>query len=171
MVSGRTAGLPGAERIVGLLANTLPVRTVVAPERPLIPWLQDLQTANAEMLRHEATPLAEIRSWSGLPGETPLFESLLSFENYPVDPALATWGGLALSDVETFQRTHYPLELVVMPGPATLTFAVLFDRDRLDEAGAARLAEDLKTLLAGFADVDIPERRLGEMPLLERTTP
>jgi amino acid adenylation domain-containing protein/non-ribosomal peptide synthase protein (TIGR01720 family) len=159
-VSGRPAELPGVEEMVGLFVNTLPVRVRVDLERLLAPWLQELQATNLELRRHEATPLVDVQSWSGLPGGTPLFESLLAFENYPVDPSLTGSGGsLALEAIETFERTNYPLELLIVPS-RVLALAVTCDRDRVAGAAAARLVEHLLALLAAFAAG--PERRLGE---------
>ena len=41
-VSGRPADLPGAEYMLGLFINTLPVRVQIKPEIPLLSWLKEL---------------------------------------------------------------------------------------------------------------------------------
>jgi amino acid adenylation domain-containing protein/non-ribosomal peptide synthase protein (TIGR01720 family) len=163
-VSGRPGEMAGIEEMVGMFVNTLPVRVAVPPRRLLAPWLQEIQAANLELRRYEATPLVDIQSWSGMPGGSPLFESLLAFENYPVDPSIASSGGsLALAGIETFERTELPLELLVIPG-AALSFAVRFDQDRIDGDAAARLGEHLRSLLNAFSLA--PERRIEDLPLL-----
>ncbi|MHC8562320.1 condensation domain-containing protein [Streptomyces albidoflavus] len=82
-VSGRPAELPGAESILGLFINTLPVRVPVEPARPAADWLPGLQAELAEARGHEHTALSDITA-DDAPG-TPLFESLVVFENYPLD--------------------------------------------------------------------------------------
>ncbi|MEM6935913.1 MAG: condensation domain-containing protein, partial [Pseudomonadota bacterium] len=42
-VSGRPPTLPGAESIVGLFINTVPVRVALSLEMPLLSWLQNIQ--------------------------------------------------------------------------------------------------------------------------------
>src|SRR5262249_2150115 len=84
-VSGRSAPLPGIESMVGLFINTLPLRVAVPPDIPLVRWLKDIQETNSELLQHEHVPLAEVQSWSSVPRGLPLFESILVFQNYPVD--------------------------------------------------------------------------------------
>ncbi|MCL5995558.1 MAG: condensation domain-containing protein, partial [Chloroflexi bacterium] len=52
-VSGRPAHLPGAESMVGLFINTLPVRVALPPHARLIPWLQQLQAQQAQLRQYE----------------------------------------------------------------------------------------------------------------------
>src|SRR6185503_12192497 len=85
VVSGRPAELRGVETMVGSFINTLPVRVRVAPEAPLLSWLSDLQTQQAAARQYEQTPLVQVKNWSDAPRALPLFESLLTFENRPVD--------------------------------------------------------------------------------------
>jgi len=46
-VSGRPADLPGAESMVGLFINSLPVRTQIAPYLSIAEWLRQLQVQQA----------------------------------------------------------------------------------------------------------------------------
>ncbi|MGH9959457.1 MAG: condensation domain-containing protein, partial [Pyrinomonadaceae bacterium] len=87
-VSGRPAELGGVETMVGLFINTLPVRVMVSRKASLLPWLQQLQVQQMEREQHAYTPLVEIQGWSDMPRGVPLFESLVVFENYPIDSAL-----------------------------------------------------------------------------------
>src|SRR5262249_19828580 len=87
-VSGRATAFPGVEAIVGLCINALPVRVHVSRESALIPWLQRLQAEQVEREQYTCSPLVEIHGWSDVPRNMPLFESLVVFENYPLDTAL-----------------------------------------------------------------------------------
>ncbi|HXO18741.1 MAG TPA: amino acid adenylation domain-containing protein, partial [Thermoanaerobaculia bacterium] len=163
-VAGRPAELPDVESMVGLFIATLPERLAVPPAAGLLPWLGDLQARSAEMLRHQHASLAQIQGWSEVPRGTPLFESLLVFENYPVEAALDELGReLVVEDLQTTERTNYPLHVVVVPG-ARLQFKVSFDRQRFTDPVVHRLAGHLETLLAAMGSS--PERRLAELPLL-----
>ena len=51
----------------------------------MLEYLQQLQTQQAEARRYEYTPLVQIQSWSEVPRGQALFETILVFENYPVD--------------------------------------------------------------------------------------
>ena len=90
----RRSSVPGAESMVGLLINTVPVRARVMPSaRPLLPWLQRLRSQWLEMRPHEHTPLAEVRRSSEVPAGTPLFETLVVFEDSRPEDAFGGPGG------------------------------------------------------------------------------
>ncbi|MBY4950035.1 hypothetical protein K6V92_25885, partial [Cupriavidus respiraculi] len=82
-VSGRPAALPGADTMLGLFINTLPVIQAPSPEQSIGGWLQALQAENIALREHEHVPLFDIQRWAGLGGQA-LFDSILVFENYPV---------------------------------------------------------------------------------------
>ncbi|SFW40961.1 condensation domain-containing protein, partial [Nitrosovibrio sp. Nv17] len=100
-VAGRPQDLAGAEHLLGLFINTLPVIVEIDPWRRVDDWLQALQAQNLALREHEHTPLYDIQRWAGQAGQG-LFDTLLVFENYPVDSALqaATPGGLRIGGVE-----------------------------------------------------------------------
>ncbi|MGI5499876.1 amino acid adenylation domain-containing protein [Lentzea sp. CA-135723] len=156
-VSGRPADLPGADAITGMFINTLPVRTEVAEDEPVAEWLRRLQAEQAEARRFEHVALADLQAWSG----TELFDSILVFENYPVDEAGTH--GVTVRDLDAVETTNFPLSLGVRPGE-DLEFRVSFDPALFDLATAERVAGHLKTaLLALAAD---PGRAVGEIDVL-----
>jgi amino acid adenylation domain-containing protein/non-ribosomal peptide synthase protein (TIGR01720 family) len=164
VVSGRPPHLRGAESMVGLFINTLPLRVLVAPAERLLPWLAGVQRRLAELRRFEHSPLAAVRRWSGLPAGAPLFSSLVAFENYPRDAALLERAaGLAVRDLAILERTELPLNLAVVPG-RELMLKLTWDRRRLEPGAAARLLRYFATLLEEMAR-DL-ERRVSEVPLL-----
>ncbi|HLX07807.1 MAG TPA: condensation domain-containing protein, partial [Thermoanaerobaculia bacterium] len=163
-LAGRPAELPGIESMVGLFIATLPQRLAVAPQARVLPWLEELQARAAEVLRHQHVSLAQIQGWSEVPRGTRLFESLLVFESYPVEAALAELGReLEADELETVERLHYPLQAVVVPG-AQLRLTIDFDRARFTAPVIRRLLAHLQALLSGMAER--PEARLGELALL-----
>ena len=84
-VAGRPPSLPGVETMIGLFINTLPVRVRIDDEAELLAWLRALQAEQVELREYEYSPLVEVQSWSEVGRGRPLFESLLVFENYPLD--------------------------------------------------------------------------------------
>jgi hypothetical protein len=63
-VSGRPADLTGAESMVGMLINTLPVRVQAAEDAELLAWLKGLQERQAEVRQYDWTPLVDIHGWT-----------------------------------------------------------------------------------------------------------
>ncbi|NOK35298.1 non-ribosomal peptide synthase/polyketide synthase, partial [Corallococcus exercitus] len=112
-VAGRPPELPGSDSIVGVFINTLPVRVRRAPASSfLLPWLASLQAQLMELRQYEHAPLVQVQSWSAVPRGTPLFESLLVFENYPLDSSLlGPSSSIVLQDIHGFESTNYPLTL------------------------------------------------------------
>jgi amino acid adenylation domain-containing protein/non-ribosomal peptide synthase protein (TIGR01720 family) len=165
-VSGRSAPLGGIEVMVGLFINTVAVRVRIGAAQSVGEWLGELQRLLAELREHEHAPLAEVQRLSGLPAGTPLFESLVVFENYPMDRALSAAfdGDVRASLFGLHEQTSYPLTLMFHPG-ASLTVRAGHDRSRLDTPTVERLLEQLERLLARFADA--PDRPLRELSLLD----
>ncbi|HKH48056.1 MAG TPA: amino acid adenylation domain-containing protein, partial [Thermoanaerobaculia bacterium] len=163
-VSGRTPELDGIESMVGLFINTLPLRVQMPAEARLLPWLAGLQARITEMRQHESSSLAEVQRWSDVPAGTPLFDSVVVYENYPVAETLARrQSTLAVEGLENHASTNYPLALVVEPA-AELSLRLVADPERYDAATLRRLLGHLRTLLEGFAAS--PDCTLEEIPLL-----
>ncbi|MFE3634311.1 non-ribosomal peptide synthase/polyketide synthase [Streptomyces sp. NPDC059168] len=163
-VSGRPAELPGVTSMVGLFINTLPTRARVDGRRPLLDWLRELQEAQAEARRHDFVSLAQVQSWSEVPGGTGLFDSIVVFENYPFDEGSLARHGLAMEQERDLEPTNYPLSVIVAPGD-TLAVNLDYDPAAFDATTVEALGESLRTLLTAMADA--PERPLAELPLLD----
>ncbi|MGV4925651.1 non-ribosomal peptide synthase/polyketide synthase [Streptomyces sp. BHT-5-2] len=149
-VSGRPAGLPGADAIPGLFIATLPVRCDVAGDADPADWLGVLQTAQATARGFDHVPLAELREWSDVPAGTPLFESLLVFENYPINDTAATAHGLRVRDLHALEATNYPLTVVISPD-SRLGVELGYDPRHFEESTARSLADQLMHTLAATA--------------------
>jgi amino acid adenylation domain-containing protein/non-ribosomal peptide synthase protein (TIGR01720 family) len=114
-VSGRTSPVEGVDAHIGLFSNTVPVRVTLAPGRPLLDQLTDLQARQGGLIEHDGLSLAEIQRLAG--GDT-LFDTLLVSENYPADDALLArdHGGVRVTGLNNRGYTHYPLTIMVLPG-------------------------------------------------------
>ncbi|MFE6226455.1 amino acid adenylation domain-containing protein [Streptomyces sp. NPDC057854] len=120
-VAGRPPELAGADRMVGLMINTVPARIRVDPAETAAALLGRVQAEQTDLLGHQYLGLADIQRAVGV---TELFDTTLAFENYPVEEAVqgAQVAGLTVSVLrdaaeDTPEGTHYPLSLAVYPGP------------------------------------------------------
>ena len=161
-VSGRPAEVVGAESMVGLLINTVPVRATITPATSTAELLDQLQRAHNDTLEHQHLALSEIHR---VTGHDQLFDTLFVYENYPIDTAaLSGVDGLAITEFTSRESTHYPLTLQARPG-AELGLRVEFDTDVFDAASIEALIGRLqRVLVAMTAD---PTRRLSSMDLLD----
>ncbi|MFJ7907175.1 non-ribosomal peptide synthase/polyketide synthase [Kitasatospora sp. NPDC096204] len=161
--SGRPPELPGVETMTGLFITTLPTRTTLPADGTLLDWLRTLQREQSEDRRHGFVPLVRMRSRTELPEQTALFDSLVVFENYPVDEDAADAHGLRLRDLDGIETTNYPLALLAYPGPE-LSLRLCYDPRLFDEATVRRLAGQLTAVLAGMPEG--AHRPPARLPLL-----
>ncbi|MEH2067466.1 MAG: amino acid adenylation domain-containing protein [Nostoc sp.] len=161
-VSGRPSTLLGVESMVGLFINTLPVRVQVSPETELISWLKQLQAQQVELRQYEYSPLVQVQGWSEVPRGLPLFESIIVFENYPVDASLEQHSSdIDIIDIRGIELTNYPLTLVVGPS-RELFFRFSYD-SRFEATTITRMLGHFQTMLEGMT---MPQQRLMDLPLL-----
>ncbi|AXG51890.1 non-ribosomal peptide synthetase [Streptomyces lincolnensis] len=158
-VSGRPADLPGVESMVGLFINTLPTRVRLRPDEPLSGLLRRVQESYVRLLDHHHLGLADIQRAAGVPE---LFDTLVVFENYPVDERATDPGdGLRVIGTGGRDATHYPVTLVALPGPRP-RFRLAYRPDLFDAAWADdTLARLVRLLERMAADPDLPLGRLG----------
>ncbi|MFI8872766.1 amino acid adenylation domain-containing protein [Streptomyces sp. NPDC055243] len=143
-VAGRPPELPGADSMIGLFINTLPVRVRLDGSQPLLDLLRELQDHQSTLLAHQHLGLSEIQQLAG-PGAG--FDTLLVYENYPRPPGKPpTPDALSLTTVESRQATHYPLSIGVAPGEC-LRVDVTYQPDLVDEAVGEALAGLLTRVL------------------------
>ncbi|WP_267242291.1 non-ribosomal peptide synthetase [Streptomyces sp. PR69] len=151
MVSCRPPELEGVEEIIGLLANTVPVRARLAGT--LADTLHDLQARQRALVEHHHVALTDLER---LTGRRRLFDSLVVFENYPVDPDRLREPAPGLTVVGTRFReaTHHPVTLTVMPDGDGWT-GVLAHRAGVDVDGLAEELLDLLRTLGAHLDDDV----------------
>jgi len=151
-VSGRPPDLPGSEEMVGLFINTLPSRVQIDDNQSVLEWLQDLQAQQIDLRRFEFTPLVEIQGWSEVPRSSPLFHSILVFENYPIKNAVQQASGeMHLEETASIEQTNYPLTVVAGLSD-TLHLRIAFDGSLFEESTIKRMLGHLCVLLEGFSD-------------------
>ncbi|MDQ8728115.1 amino acid adenylation domain-containing protein, partial [Bradyrhizobium sp. LHD-71] len=146
-VAGRPTGLDGADQMIGLFINTLPVIETPSPGSTVGDWLRNLQDRNAAIRNHEHTPLYDIQGWAGRAGQ-PLFDSIIVFENYPVQRAMD--GGdraLQFSGLSNVDVTNYPMDLSVLVEDS-LQVEYTYMPSHFTAAQAEQIKAQFETLLA-----------------------
>ncbi|MGH8549115.1 MAG: amino acid adenylation domain-containing protein [Methylococcales bacterium] len=147
-LSGRPPDVKGVDTMLGLFINTLPVRVSVRGKRKGGDLLKALFAQNAALRDYEQTPLVDVQSWSELPRGETLFDSVVVFENYPLDRELAQRiDGVEVSNVCFREQTNYPLTLVGIPGEQ-LEIRLAYARSQYGAGAMQRLLGHLETLLS-----------------------
>jgi len=163
-VAGRPAELSGAEAMVGIFINTLPLRLRVSNRRALMQWLKSIQERQGELAQYAYTPLTLIQGSSDVPKGRSLFQSILVFENYPAISSLSQGSGnTEISQVYKPERTNYPLMLVIAPG-TELSLKLLFDPRCFSPAFIKQMLGHLNVLLTKMLEGG--KQRLGNLTLL-----
>ncbi len=161
-VSGRPAEVAGADSMVGLLINTVPVRANITAATTIADLLDQLQSAHNDTLEHQHLALSEIHR---LTGQESLFDTVFVYENYPIDTGVLLGANeLAITEFTIRECNHYPLTVQALPGHE-LGLRVEFDTDVFDTASIEALIERLQRVLVAMT-VD-PTRRLSSVDVLD----
>ena len=109
---GRMQGGAGADRVLGMFINTLPLCLHIG-EQGVAQSLRDTHALLTRLLRHEHASLALAQRCSGVAAPDPLFSSILNYRHSSAAQADATapWDGIKF--LEAHERTNYPFSLSV----------------------------------------------------------
>jgi amino acid adenylation domain-containing protein/non-ribosomal peptide synthase protein (TIGR01720 family) len=165
----RKGTIDGADDIVGLFINTLPVRVRMQPEQPITALLAEVRQTWRSMFEIEHTPTQLVQKWSEVGPTTPLFESQIVFETLPLDKVLQAGGGaMATRGFHLYGATNFPLTGLIFGGEQ-LSLEIENDRDRIDDATARRVLDHLATILEQLAaKPDATVAEIGMLPASER---
>jgi amino acid adenylation domain-containing protein/non-ribosomal peptide synthase protein (TIGR01720 family) len=147
-VAGRPGDIEGIDQQIGLFINTLPVIVNVSPEQVIGDWLRELQSQNLSTREYEYTPLTDIHRWAGQ-GNQGVFDSIIVFENYPVDDALKSEApdGLVFGELNNREETNYPLTLTISYSD-TLIIEFNYDSEHYNKETIKQLSRHLSGVLA-----------------------
>ncbi|HEX6351901.1 condensation domain-containing protein [Actinophytocola sp.] len=115
--SGRNSAFVGADRAVGLLLNTLPVRTRIDRDAPVTTFLRVCHEAMSACAEHDRVPLITLHEWCDRPADQPWFQALFVVQNFPFDrKMLAERENWRISDLDFVETTDVPLSMMIVPG-------------------------------------------------------
>ncbi|MCP5054669.1 MAG: AMP-binding protein, partial [bacterium] len=182
VVSGRPPELEGAEQLVGLFINTVPLRIKTAGPLGFNRLVKDTRMLSAASSAFHYVSLAEIQAEFPLKGE--LIHHIMVFENYPVEEVIgminlegSESGGdspFTVTNVELMESTNYDFNIIVTPGDrykVTFSFnAMAYEEDYINQAAHhfTRLTEQVVT--EPSVSIDKPEllRETEKQNLLRR---
>lgn len=150
-VSGRAPQFHAADRLIGQVRNTIPLRVRIAPDAQVVEWLTDLQKQWEELQHYGHASLAQIQSWSDIAAPQRLFESVVVFD--------AVGAGIGLNRGVAGLQIQY--DSLVLPNHFPL--AVMIKANGVWELTGDAQVLSLRYLLEQFALM--PQRRLAEIVL------
>ncbi|MFZ2009516.1 MAG: amino acid adenylation domain-containing protein [Candidatus Sulfotelmatobacter sp.] len=154
----------GADRLIGLFAHTVLIRTDVESDptfRELLRRVRDLSRRDRE---HESMPFDRLVSElqpEREPSRNPLFQVLFSLTS-PTSAAQLSWDSANL-EVDS-GATKVDLQLQLSERPEGISGSFTYNTEIFDAATIGRLAGHFQTLLQGV--VTNPDQRLSRLPLL-----
>ena len=143
-VSGRPADVAGADLMVGLLINTVPVRARVTASDTVADLLEQVQREHNDTIEHEHLALTDIHH---LVGRTATVRHLVRLRELPGGHrGAAGTSGLTVSAFTSREYNHYPLSVTAIPGGA-LGLRVEFDTEVFDTHDVTTLMESFRHVL------------------------
>ncbi len=116
-VSGRSAEITGINDLVGAFINTVPVRVNLSEIKSIVQVFKAVRQQQLEREEYSYLPLWEIQRLSEVDAGNSMFDSLLVYENYPVDPNLKQRiGDIVIEPVSGHGDSNYPLTVVFIAG-------------------------------------------------------
>ena len=115
MMLGRLQGVEGADRIMGMFLNMLPLRLSVQPELSVSEYLQKTHQRVTGLLPYEQVPLVTAQGCSAVPAGTPLFSAILNYRHSEEvnQEGAEVQEPLGIEELGGEERTNYPFDLSV----------------------------------------------------------
>jgi len=147
-MSGRSFEMRGIDDVVGLCVNSLPLMLRPDGAMGVGAWLRQIVSANLALRQREHAPLPRVQGWLGTPGQ-PLYDTLVIFENYPVDEAISRGAGPSLGIQASSGRgtLGVPLVLIVETKDEEMWLSFEHARGVFEPAGIAGLAAQMEGLV------------------------
>ena len=148
---GRMQGGEGADRVMGLFINTLPIRIAMAKRARKSACGKRMHCCG-DLMRHEHASLALAQRCSAVPAPAPLFSALLNYRHISgadkarSQEAMQAWQGVQWLRGE--ERTNYPFTLSIND----LGDGFSLDAQTPASIGAMRVCEFMNTALESLAE-------------------
>ncbi|WP_018882875.1 non-ribosomal peptide synthetase, partial [Paenibacillus massiliensis] len=138
VVSGRSADIPGIDKMIGLFINTVPVRIHSEEEVTFVELMKRTQEHALASRSYETYPLYEIQALTEQKQD--LVNHIMVFENYPVEQRMEEMGsrdagGFTIANASMSEQTNYDFNITIVPGDnihVHLEYnALVFDRSAI----------------------------------------
>ncbi|WHS56692.1 amino acid adenylation domain-containing protein [Pseudomonas brassicacearum] len=165
VLMGRMQGGEGADRVLGMFINTLPLR-VSLDEQGARAGVKTIHGRLTALLGHEHASLALAQRCSRVAAPAPLFSALLNYRHSATGSAsaeaMSAWQGMEILSNE--ERTNYPLTLSVDDlGDGFMLSALV-----VQGIGAARICAYMHTALESLVRAleHVPQTPLNRLEIL-----
>jgi len=112
--ANRTYDLSGIDHFVGMLAETLPFRVSIDGEQSVTAFLSQVRNQQDQWEQLISSPNNKFSPQVALGGGEELFNSIIAFENYPLDTELLQGGGqLRVNSFAHHGQTHYDATITI----------------------------------------------------------
>ncbi|NQY62740.1 MAG: non-ribosomal peptide synthase/polyketide synthase, partial [Alteromonadaceae bacterium] len=175
--SGRLQGLTGAENMMGMFINTLPVR-VKLEDNSAIALVRQVQQALQELLSYEQASLALAQQCSALQGDSSLFSAMLNYRHSGQGTASVTsealsegsseeQSGSGIAAIGGQERSNYPFSLAVDDLGEAFALDVHVD----DAISPERVMNYMQTALASLVEclASTTEQGISALTILPET--
>jgi hypothetical protein len=168
LVSGRSSGYTNAEDTVGLLLNTLPVRTLVSPQMTIGALVGEVMQEIVAANDHDGAHLLAIHRALRRPTSWPLFHALFVVQNFPFAGVSPEDDSFIIDEVDFRETTELPIFFMVVPAGRIGTnglICVSWDTELLR-------AEQVEVIIAQYEGVmwqilDDPGRLVGDIVIAD----
>ncbi|MBD0258259.1 MAG: amino acid adenylation domain-containing protein, partial [Cytophagales bacterium] len=170
VVSNRPVEMAGADRMVGLFINTIPVRVRFGAGETFCELLERVQQEAIASNDHQHYPLFEIYANTDLKPNA--IDHILVFENYPIEKKLRredgpgdrnSQPGYRISDVSIFEQTSYNFNVLITLGERLVCKAD-FNELAYQSADVATVFEHLQRIIRQVIEQD--DISIDELTLL-----
>jgi amino acid adenylation domain-containing protein/non-ribosomal peptide synthase protein (TIGR01720 family) len=167
IVSGRTTEINQIDEMVGLFINTVPLRVNTTKEKRYTEIIKKMKADLEENEPYRYVSMAEIQKHTEV--KSGLINTLMVFENYPIDKNLINEGileetGLQIGEFTSIEETNYSFNLKVISGDELV---IAFDYN--DGVYDRETAGMVKHHFAGILEqiMENPKIGIDELELLE----
>ncbi len=158
VVSGRPTDIQGIEKMLGLFINNLPMRVQFKDSVKVGGFLTNLQTASLSIRDYEHSYLPHVQACSAVPATKKLFNTLIVFQNYPLNEnVLSLVSDLKLKGVTVSETASYDLTLTIFAANQ-LQLRLQYHPQKFSEIRINQLLQHIEIILTYLA-------RFPEMPL------
>ncbi len=162
--AGRPGTVEGADEMVGLFINTVPTRARLPAEGSVRDLLTEIRKQQVDVRPFEHTPLPDIQSWSDLPRNTPLFQSIVVFDRETLATRLRALGGAwETRDAQLRERLGSELTVHVY-GEDPMQLVAVADARRFSADRVRAMLGALEAVLHQMAER--PDASVGDLSLL-----
>lgn len=162
-VSGRPADINGIESMIGMFINMVPVKAVFEAGTEIPVLLHRLHDGVKNASEYGHISLVDIQNQSAIKGDKTLFDTMLAFENYPLDAADELENDLVddkkrlmLESLNSDEQTNYALT-VVASLQEQLSITIGFMGEVFSRTFVEKVLSNLIQILRQIPDVEYIE--------------